>query len=151
MPPGSRSHRRHSRMAELVSLFLIVRARGGFSAVASWAAVAEGIGLDPTTDTAVKLLYGKYLVLLEQSCDKRLENQMVVSSGNVVLLLGSKKDRFLSLTKRLTTTSAGSAHLKRKRNALVGMLDWVHLVAKNPGKQGKNPGGHKGAVVELRR
>jgi hypothetical protein len=140
------------RKVELVSLFLAVRARGGFSAVASWAAVAEAVGLDPTADTAVKLLYGKYLALLEQSCDKHLENKMVVSSGNADLLLGSKKDRYLSPTKRLTTSSAGSAHLKRKRNALVGMLDWVHLVAKNPGKQaGKNPGGHKQAVVELRR
>jgi hypothetical protein len=134
------------RKVELVSLFLAVRARGGFSAVASWAAVAEAVGLDPTADTAVKLLYGKYLALLEQNLE-------VVSSGNADLLVGSKKGRFLSSpTKRpTTTTSTGSAHLKRKRDTLAGMLDWVRLVAKNPGKQGKNPGGHKRAVIELRR
>jgi hypothetical protein len=143
------------KKVELVSLFLAVRARGGFSAVESWAAVAEAVGLDPTADTAVKLLYGKYLALLEQSCDKPLkQDHMVVSSGNADVLMGSKKERFLSPIKCLTSTAgSASAHLKRKRETLVGMLDWVHLVAKNPGKQGKNrAAGHKQAVVvELRR
>lgn len=150
------------RKVELVSLFLAVRARGGFSTVTSWAAVAEAVGLDPTADdTAVKLLYGKYLAPLEQSCDNTLEDHAVVSSGNAAdRLLDSKKAKFLSPSpaKHLTSAGAGSAaHVKRKTDTLVGMLDWVRLVATNPGKGaiiGRNPApaaGHRQAAVELRR
>ncbi|CAN6288081.1 unnamed protein product [Urochloa humidicola] len=143
------------RKVELLRLFLAVRARGGFAAVASWAAVAEAVGLDPASGAAVKLLYDKYLELLERSIsDRRDFREVVESSGNGDRRLGSKKDGFLSPTGG--PTSDGSAHLKRKRDSLLGMLNWVRLVAKNPGKheifgRKRNSSSHISTAVLLRR
>lgn len=129
-PPLEGGHK-----VELLRLFLAMRARGGFAAVASWAAVAEAVGLDPAADMAVKLMYRKYLELLDQTFDIPLEDHKVVeSSGNAGQRLGSTKDRFLSPTK--DPTNAGSAHLKRKRDQLVGMHNWVRLMAKSPAAPG---------------
>ncbi|XP_062200475.1 uncharacterized protein LOC133903150 [Phragmites australis] len=140
------------RKVELLLLYLAVRSRGGFPAVASWAAVAEDVGLDPFAAAAVKLMYAEYLTPLEQSIRKPGERHEVVgSSGKAGRRLGSKKDKFLSPTKN--PASAGPAHLKRKRKALVGMLDWVRLVAKSPDEPrvlGRNPGGHFSTAVLLR-
>ncbi|RLN17218.1 hypothetical protein C2845_PM02G14240 [Panicum miliaceum] len=130
---------------ELLRLFLAVRARGGFAAVASWAAVAEDVGHGPADDMAVKLLCRKYLELLDRTFDKPLEDHKVgEGSGNAGRRLGSAKDRFLSPTKE--PTSAGSPHLKRK--------SWVHLVAKSPaapGVIGGNCDGHCSTAALLRR
>ncbi|CAL4925224.1 unnamed protein product [Urochloa decumbens] len=145
----------NGRKVELLRLFLAVRAHGGFAAVADWATVAEAVGLDPAACAAVKLLYDKYLALLERSISNyRDYHEVVESSGNGDRRLGSKKDRFLSPTGG--PTSAGSAHLKRKRDSLVGMLNWVRLVAKNPGKPGvigrkRNSSSHISTAVLLRR
>nr|CAB3499502.1 unnamed protein product [Digitaria exilis] len=119
------------RKVELLRMFLAVRAHGGFAAVASWSAIAEAAGLDPSADAVVvKLLYCKYLALLEHSIGKPRGDQEVESSGNADRRLGSEEDRFVAPAKGPTT--AGSAQLKRKRDPLVGMLNWVRLVAKNP-------------------
>ncbi|CAN6305005.1 unnamed protein product [Urochloa humidicola] len=126
------------RKVELLRLFLAVRAHGGFAAVADWAAVADAVGLDPSAGAAVKLLYDKYLALLECSISERCGyHEVVESSGN----------------------GGGwplSAHLKRKRDSLVGMLNWVRLVAKNPGKPAvfgtkRNSSSHISTAVLLRR
>ncbi|RCV42693.1 hypothetical protein SETIT_9G236500v2 [Setaria italica] len=143
------------REVELLRLFLAVRAHGGFAAVASWAAVAEAVGLDPASGAAVKLLYDKYLALLEHSIGTRRDDHEVVeSSGNGDGRLRSRKDRFLSPTKG--PTSAGSAHLKRKREPLVEMLNWVRLAAKSPHKPGvmgrkRNSSSHISTALLLRR
>ncbi|CAL4942128.1 unnamed protein product [Urochloa decumbens] len=143
------------RKVELLRLFLAVRAHGGFAAVADWAAVAEAVVVDRSAGAAVKLLYDKYLALLERSISNyRDYPEVVESSGNGDRRLGSKKDRFLSPTGG--PTSAGSAHLKRKRDSLVGMLNWVRLVAKNPDKPGpfgrkRNSSSHISTAVLLRR
>ncbi|PVH31790.1 hypothetical protein PAHAL_9G233800 [Panicum hallii] len=134
---------------ELLRLFLAVRARGGFAAVASWAAVAEDVGHGPADDMAVKLLYRKYLELLDRTFDKPLEDHKVgEGSGNAGRRLGSAKDRFLSPTKE--PTSAGSPHLKRKREPLVGFLNWVRLTAKSPADPGIDRRGHSSTAVWLR-
>ncbi|CAN6283415.1 unnamed protein product [Urochloa humidicola] len=146
-PPLGDGHR-----VELLRLFLAVRARGGFAAVASWAAVAGAVGLDPAADdTAVKLLYRKYLELLDLTFDKPLEDHKVIeSSCNADRRLGSAKDRYLSPTKN--AASAGSAHLKRKRDPLVGTLNWARLVARSPAEPGIDidPRGHFNTAVWLR-
>jgi hypothetical protein len=137
---------------ELLRLFLAVRARGGFAAVASWAEVAEAVGLDPAADMAVKLMYREYLELLDHTFDKPIVDHKVVEScDHADQRSGSTKDRFLSLTK--DPTSAGSlAHLKRKRDPLVGMLDWVGHMARSPSKPGmaSDPHGHFDAAVWFR-
>ncbi|CAL4942130.1 unnamed protein product [Urochloa decumbens] len=144
-PPFGDGHR-----VELLRLFLAVRAGGGFAAVASWAAVAEAVGLDPAADgTAVKLLYRKYLELLDRKFDRPLEDHKAVE--NAGRRLGSAKDKYLSPTKD-AAASAGSAHLKRKRDPLVGTLNWVRLVAKSPAEPGIDidPHGHFDTAVWLR-
>ena len=134
---------------ELLRLFLAVRARGGFAGVASWAAVAEDVGLGPADGMAVKLLYRKYLDLLDRTFDKPPEDRKVgEGSGNAGRRLGSAKDRFLSPTKE--PTSAGSPHLKRKREPLVGFLNWVRLAAKSPAEPGIDCRGLSSTVVGLR-
>ena len=138
---------------ELLRLLLAVRARGGFTGVASWAAVAEDVGLGPADGMAVKLLYRKYLDLLDRTFDKPPEDRKVgEGSGNAGRRLGSAKDRFLSPTKE--PTSAGSPHLKRKREPLVEVLNWVRLAAKSPaapGVIGGNCDGHRSTAALLRR
>lgn len=141
------------RPVDLLRLYLDVRSRGGFAAVASWAAVAEKAGLDPALDAAVKLVYAKYLSLLEQIIRKPGKQENVSgSSGNAGHRSNAKKDKFLSPTK--DPACAGLARLKRKREVLVGMLNWVGLVAKNPNERwvvGKNPDSHFSMALMLRR
>ncbi|CAL4916983.1 unnamed protein product [Urochloa decumbens] len=137
---------------ELLRLFLAVRAGGGFAAVASWAAVAEAVGLDPAADgTAVKLLYRKYLELLDRKFDRPLEDHKAVENAGRRLGSASAKDKYLSPTKD-AAASAGSAHLKRKRDPLVGTLNWARLVAKSPAEPGIDidPHGHFDTAVWLR-
>nr|CAB3499501.1 unnamed protein product [Digitaria exilis] len=134
---------------ELLRVLLAVRAHGGFAGVASWAAVAEAVGLDTAAGTAVKILYRKYLDLLDQTLAKPLEVHKEVessgSNGGRSRRSGSGKDKFLSsLTK----------DLKRKRDPFVGMLNAVRQVAKNPAEAGmKNydPRGYLNTAVWLRR
>ncbi|KAL6641012.1 hypothetical protein ACP70R_019193 [Stipagrostis hirtigluma subsp. patula] len=144
------------RSVELLRLYIAVRDRGGFSAVAavkSWPAVAEEVGLHPTAAAAVELLYAEYLAPLEQSIRRRgVGHGVVESSGDAGRRVSSKKDKFLSPTKN--PASAGPAHLKRKREELVEMLNWVRGVARSPaepGVVGMNSQSGLSAAVLLRR
>lgn len=141
------------RPVDLLRLYLAVRSRGGFAAVSSWAAVAVALGLEPTAYSAIKLVYAKYLSLLEQSIWKpRKQDGVVESSGNADHRSKAKKGKFMSPHK--DHASAGSSQLKRKRNVLVEMLNWVRLVAKSPGEHsivGQSPGSQFPLMLMLRR
>ncbi|KAM0824306.1 hypothetical protein ACQ4PT_070288 [Festuca glaucescens] len=138
---------------DLLRLYFAVRSRGGFAAVTSWAVVAEAIGLEPAVDAALRLVYAKYLSLLEQTIAKpEKQAEIAGSSCNAAHRSNAKKDKFLSPHK--DHASAGSAHLKRKRDGLVQMLNWVRLLAKSPGEHRilrQNPDSQFSLTLMLRR
>jgi hypothetical protein len=138
---------------DLLRLYFAVRCRGGFAAVTSWAVVAEAIGLEPAADAALRLVYAKYLSLLEQTIAKpEKQAEVAGSSRNTAHRSKNAKDKFLSPHK--DHGSAGSAHLKRKREGLVQMLNWVRLLAKSPGEHrigGRNTGSQFSLALMLRR
>ncbi|VAH15998.1 unnamed protein product [Triticum turgidum subsp. durum] len=136
----------------MLPLYLAVRSRGGFAAVTSWAAIAEAVGLEPAADAPIKLVYAKHLWLLEQSIGKpERQDEVAGSSSNAAHRSNAKKDKFLSSHK--DHASAGSAHLKRKREVPLQMLNWVRLVAKNPGEHGagQNHGSQLSSTLMFRR
>ncbi|CAM0956932.1 unnamed protein product [Alopecurus aequalis] len=138
---------------DLLRLYVAVRSRGGFAAVTSWAVIAEAVGLEPVADAALRLVYAKYMSLLEQTIGKPEKQAEVAGcSRNAVHRSNAKKDKFLSPHK--DHASAGSAHLKRKREGLVQMLNWVRLRAKCPGEHlivGQNPDRQFSLALMLRR
>ncbi|PKU67909.1 AT-rich interactive domain-containing protein 2 [Dendrobium catenatum] len=179
------------RPIDLYKLYLLVSERGGYNSVTankSWAGVAEGIGLDSALGCPLKLIYAKYLNMLER-CLQMVpanrpgiggysgseENLGVLMSDpepevrslfkeilkrkredgiNLTLSPCSKMDQFLTRARqkepmllldnakcvrpsRSTALSPKLANgsfssLKRKRESLIGMLNWVKTVAKNP-------------------
>ncbi|XP_037461207.1 AT-rich interactive domain-containing protein 1-like [Triticum dicoccoides] len=139
-------------LVDMLPLYLAVRSRGGFAAVTSWAAIAEAVGLEPAADAPIKLVYAKHLWLLEQSIGKpERQDEVAGSSSNAAHRSNAKKDKFLSSHK--DHASAGSAHLKRKREVPLQMLNWVRLVAKNPGEHGagQNHGSQLSSTLMFRR
>ncbi|EMS52814.1 hypothetical protein TRIUR3_17760 [Triticum urartu] len=139
-------------LVDMLPLYLAVRSRGGFAAVTSWAAIAEAVGLEPAADAPIKLVYAKHLWLLEQSIGKpESQDEVAGSSRNAAHRSNAKKDKFLSSHK--DHTSAVSAHLKRKREVPLQMLNWVRLVAKNPGDHGagQNHGSQLSSTLTFRR
>ena len=138
---------------DLLRLYVAVRSRGGFAAVTSWAVVAEAVGLEPAADAALRLVYAKYMSLLEQTIGKpEKQAEVAGSSRSAAHRSNAKKDKFLSPHK--DHANAGSAHLKRKRDGLVQMLNSIRLLAKCPGEHqivGQNPGSQFSLALMLRR
>ncbi|KAF0898825.1 hypothetical protein E2562_011893 [Oryza meyeriana var. granulata] len=120
----------------LLRLYLAVKACGGFNAVPCWASVAEAAGLDPTMDAPIKLVYYKYLCPLEESFLRAgiLGEEAGSSSGGGRRLSTDKKGKFLAPAAR-SPQGGEVLDLKRKRDKLVGMLNWVRLVARKPDRR----------------
>uniref|UniRef100_A0A0E0M859 ARID domain-containing protein n=1 Tax=Oryza punctata TaxID=4537 RepID=A0A0E0M859_ORYPU len=115
----------------LLRLYLAVRACGGFEAVLSWATAAEMAGLNPAMDVPIMLVYHKYLCPLEASFlrAQKLREEAGSSRGS------AKKGKFLAPAARDAEGSEEVLDLKRKRENLVGMLNWVRQVAKKPDRR----------------
>jgi hypothetical protein len=98
-------------------------------------------------------VYAKYLSLLEQTIAKpEKQAEIAGSSCNAAHRSNAKKGKFLSPHKG--RASAGSAHLKRKRDGLAQMLNWVRLLAKSPGEHRilrQNPDSPFSLTLMLRR
>uniref|UniRef100_A0A0D9XK52 ARID domain-containing protein n=1 Tax=Leersia perrieri TaxID=77586 RepID=A0A0D9XK52_9ORYZ len=121
----------------LLRLYLAVKSFGGFDAVPCWAAVAEAAGLDPSMDAPIKIVYYKYLCPLEQSFQKaRMLRQEAARNRR---LSAATKGKFLAPAARDDAEADGGGEeeldLKRKREKVVGMLNWVRLVAKKPDRR----------------
>lgn len=178
------------RPIDLYRLYLVVSKRGGYNSVTadkSWAVVAEEVGLDSALGCPLKLIYAKYLNMLER-CLQRVpatrsgvggyswskENMGILMSDSesevrslfkeilkqkkdgmdFTLLPNPKRGQFLTRTRQNEplllfgnakcarpngSTALGpklangsSSSLKRKREPLISMLNWVKTVAKNP-------------------
>ncbi|KAG8091761.1 hypothetical protein GUJ93_ZPchr0012g18873 [Zizania palustris] len=135
----------------LLPLYLTVQERGGFDAVVSWAAIAEEVGLEPAMDAPIKLVYYKYLCPLEQIIRRGgMRGEVVGGSGGARQLRPDGK----FLPPAVDTRSAELLPLKRKREKLVGMLNWVRLVARGLDQRcsvRKTPGSHFSRVLMFRR
>ncbi|KAJ4759772.1 ELM2 domain-containing protein [Rhynchospora pubera] len=118
---------------DLLRLFCLVKDRGGYRSVTvtqSWHAVSESVGLGPGFGPAVKLVYSKYLGSLErwaQSFPKK-------NSGPTLGKAGSRSTQHAN-----DKSALNGAHLtgelplhKRKRDATIGMLNWLRAIAKKP-------------------
>uniref|UniRef100_J3N306 ARID domain-containing protein n=1 Tax=Oryza brachyantha TaxID=4533 RepID=J3N306_ORYBR len=122
----------------LLRLYLVVKACGGFDTVPCWATVAKTAGLDPTMDAPIKLVYYKYLCPLEESLlrAKMLREEAGSSSGGGRRLSRANKGKFLAPIARNDQSGEPELlDLKRKREDIVGMLNWVRLVAKKPDRR----------------
>ncbi|KAL6650312.1 hypothetical protein ACP70R_009237 [Stipagrostis hirtigluma subsp. patula] len=127
------------RRVDLLRLFMAVRAAGGYAGVPSspggWAAAAESAGLDPVVAAPVKLLYAKYLGALDRWIQRLVEAHGPFLCGgggkSQQLFVGAngmgKGEPFLNCNER----EQQHVMLKRKREDMVGMLDWVRELAEN--------------------
>ncbi|XP_006652099.1 AT-rich interactive domain-containing protein 2-like [Oryza brachyantha] len=124
---------------DLLRLFSAVRAAGGYDATSSspgvWASAAESVCLDATLAAPVKLIYYKYLGALDRWIQRLVEARGPFLDGN-----GSKKPEQLfdsngrenqELLLECSCREQQDAILKRKRNDMVGMLDWVRELAQD--------------------
>ncbi|XP_078167758.1 AT-rich interactive domain-containing protein 2-like isoform X2 [Carex rostrata] len=114
---------------DLWRLFCLVKERGGYRPVTvtrSWPAVSELAGLGPSFGPAVKLIYAKYLSSLER-CTQSFPEK------NLGLTLGRVRSRSQEHGNDHSALNGGVLPvLKRKRDATIGMLNWLRTVAKKP-------------------
>ncbi|XP_062185367.1 AT-rich interactive domain-containing protein 2-like isoform X2 [Phragmites australis] len=129
------------RRVDLLRLFLAVREAGGYAALSfspiggGWAAAAESAGLDAALAAPVKLLYAKYLGALDRWIQRLVELHGPFLDGfgrkKQELFIGAngvgKGEAFLDCDER----EQQHVMLKRKREDMVGMLDWVREIAEN--------------------
>ncbi|KAJ6843122.1 AT-rich interactive domain-containing protein 2 [Iris pallida] len=143
------------RHVDLFRLFFAVRDRGGFKSVTSrraWGSVAGDIGSDPVLASSLKLVYSKYLealdrwlegVLVRKEKKKKAEKKKKVEEKEkqfltpvdhrrVVVVEVDDDDKGAMDVKPEPANGGSAACNKRKREELVGMLNWVLRVARNP-------------------
>ncbi|TVU07112.1 hypothetical protein EJB05_47153, partial [Eragrostis curvula] len=129
------------RRVDLLRLFLAVHAAGGYAATPSgpngggWAAAAESAGLYSSFAVPIKLLYGRYLGALDRWIQRLVEAQGPLLDG-----VGRKKQALFNGANGVEKQGASlncngrgqkDTMLKRKREDMVGMLDWVRVLAEN--------------------
>ncbi|KAK1308117.1 AT-rich interactive domain-containing protein 2 [Acorus calamus] len=116
------------RVVDLLRLYLAVKERGGHDAVnesGSWTAVVQAIGLEPAVAPSVKLIYLKYLDLMERRLEGVAGERETGAEGN-----GGETLRIKG-----SSDSDESPSLKRKRqSAIMEMLRWLRRLAVAPGK-----------------
>ncbi|KAK1284653.1 AT-rich interactive domain-containing protein 2 [Acorus calamus] len=116
------------RVVDLLRLYLAVKERGGHDAVnesGSWTAVAQAIGLEPVVAPSVKLIYLKYLDMMERRLEEVAGERETGTEGN-----GGE-----TLKIKGSSDSDESPSLKRKRqSAIMEMLRWSRRLAVAPGK-----------------
>ncbi|XP_020581036.1 AT-rich interactive domain-containing protein 1 isoform X2 [Phalaenopsis equestris] len=177
------------RPIDLHKLYLLVSKRGGYKSVTAnkaWAVVAEELGLESAIGCPLKLIYAKYLNLLERCLQRVAASRLggySASEENLGVLMSdsesevrslfkeilkqkkkdgvdfalsphSKRDQFLTRARqkepmlllenakcvgRNDSSGLGSklangsfSSLKRKREPMASMLNWVKTVAKCP-------------------
>nr|CAH68024.1 OSIGBa0136O08-OSIGBa0153H12.2 [Oryza sativa] len=143
---------------DLLRLFSAIRAAGGYAATSSspavWASAAESVCLDATLAAPVKLIYHKYLAALDRWIQRLVEAHGPFLDGND----GRKKpEPFFDSNGReneepLLECNGGDLQhpiLKRKREDMVGMLDWVRELAENGGEAGTMAAGSANGYYSL--
>ncbi|KAF0919036.1 hypothetical protein E2562_028261 [Oryza meyeriana var. granulata] len=124
---------------DLLRLFSAIRAAGGYAATSSspgvWASAAESVCLDATLAAPLKLIYYKYLGALDRWIQRLVEAHGPFLDGNVK----KKPERLFDSNGReneeplLECNGREQQHaiFKRKREDMVGMLDWIRELAEN--------------------
>ncbi|OMO85366.1 hypothetical protein CCACVL1_10234 [Corchorus capsularis] len=122
---------------DLLKLFKIVMKKGGYDVVTKkglWDLVAKESGSGSGLGSSVKLVYVKYLLLLEtwlESIDDD-SKQSKIESSNRLMELGAQLKGFLFESTNINEKERNSS-LKRKRDsANWGMLNWVTEIGKDP-------------------
>ncbi|CAM0873370.1 unnamed protein product [Alopecurus aequalis] len=128
------------RRVDLLRLFAAVRAAGGYasSSAGAWAAAAESAALDVALAAPVKILYAKYLGALDRWIQRLPEAQPPAEEKK------KKQELFYGANGRekeeplLDCSGRWQQHvvLKRKREDMAGMLDWVRGLAEGVSKEG---------------
>ncbi|XP_051147115.1 AT-rich interactive domain-containing protein 2-like [Andrographis paniculata] len=140
---------------DLFKLHCVVRSRGGYCIVSEnrlWSSVAADCGVDPNAGAALKLVYVKYLDTLDRFLRKIVEDRRGEKGGfgnlvddlelglEVVLCgdeeMGNAKDEDGKLGHTEDVEGSGKDDggpcRKRKRECCLGVLKWLHNVAKDP-------------------
>ncbi|KAJ7547899.1 hypothetical protein O6H91_08G108700 [Diphasiastrum complanatum] len=142
-----------------VDLFLLsrmVKDVGGYTKVTdggSWRKVSEGLGFGPDCGPCLKLIYVKYLKLLESgkilgltaSEDLTFDQEISAKALNNKLsaVTHSKGQEVVGSTyeEMLNVAAEYSSAVKSKQDPLVGAFKWIKRVASNPAdpKRGQGP------------
>ncbi|XP_077223850.1 AT-rich interactive domain-containing protein 2-like [Tasmannia lanceolata] len=140
------------RSVDLFNLYQIVRGKGGYDLVAEngcWGLVAEESGLGFEVGSCLKLLYLKYLNPFDLWLPRIFKEKGILGSLLSIELEKEIKGLLFDVSKKgcdddddddeviiLDQSFAGvdfsSLKRKRERETLLGMLDWVMKIARNP-------------------
>ncbi|KAF6998157.1 hypothetical protein CFC21_014300 [Triticum aestivum] len=126
------------RRVDLLRLFTAVRAAGGYAVVSSpsagvWAAAAGSAALA----APVKLIYAKYLGALERWIQRLPEAQPPPSDEmRQELLLCVRGANGVEMEEPSMDCNGQHGALKRKREDIAGMLDWVRGLAESVSEEG---------------
>ncbi|OMO93187.1 hypothetical protein CCACVL1_06594 [Corchorus capsularis] len=129
---------------DLLKLFLVVREKGGYDVVSIsglWHLVAKKFSLGSCLASSLKLVYVKYLVLLEKWLKGIVDNKQSkseLSYNNHLMELGAELKGFLEdsvddvVILESNDIKEKFSSLKRKRDSTWGMLNWVTEIGKDP-------------------
>ncbi|OMO93981.1 hypothetical protein COLO4_16589 [Corchorus olitorius] len=141
------------KLVDLLKLFLVVREKGGYDVVSRsdlWDLVEKKSGLGTGLASPVKLVYVKYLVLLEKLLEGTVGNKKLKSessNSNPLMELGDEFKGFLKdsaddvVILESNDIKEKFPSLKRKRDSTWGMLNpersksessWVIEIGKDP-------------------